>query len=205
MYIGTQTITYIIGGLMIGFMLIPLIIKQYYVSKTKGKMLIRSVQMNGEEKTDLVKLEGSVTESNKQKRSYIPKSAIEVAQAGKVEGNIATTYYPEGLPRPFQVKIQTMTAPEANPMGINFYSKEKILMTAQEVGTVHGEAYSKAVMETSNDARDIMKELKGFGKGINKSVVYIMMGISIVGILAVGYLVFQNSQTISNIASGWGW
>ncbi len=201
----TQIITYIIGGLMVALMAMPLIIKQYYVSKTKGKMLVRTVQANGEERTYLLKLEGSTTELNKRKRAYIPKSKVVNPETKQLVGNIATTYYPEGLPRPFQVKIQTMTSPEGNPMGINFYSNEKMLMTDYEVGTVHGEAYSRAVMATSSDAADAIKELKGFGKGINKTVVYIMLGVIIIGVLAVAYLSFTNSQTISNIASAWGW
>ena len=201
----TQIITYIIGGLMVAMILLPVLLKQYYVSKTKGKMFVRTVQMNGEEKTYLVKLEGSTTELNKHKRAYIPKSKIKNPETGELVGNIATTYYPEGLPRPFQVKIQTMTAPEANPMGINFYSNEKMLMTSYEVGTVHGEAYSRSVMAVSNDAADAIKELKGLNKGINKTIVYIMLGIIIVGVLASAYLAFTNGQAISNIGSAWGW
>ena len=201
----TQLITYIVGGLMVAVMALPLMMKQYYVSKTKGKMLVRTVLANGEERTDLVKIEGSTTELNKHKRAYIPKSKVINPETNQLVGNIATTYYPEGLPRPFQVKIQTMTSPEGNPMGINFYSNEKMLMTAYEVGTVHGEAYSKAVMETSNDARDVIKELKGFGKGLNKTVVYIMLGAIIIGVLAVAYLSFTNGQAISNIGNAWGW
>jgi len=201
----TQIITYIIGSLMVTIMALPLIIKQYFASKAKGKMLVRTVQANGEEKIDLLKLEGSTTELNKRKRAYIPKSKVQNPKTEKFVGNIATTYYPEGLPRAFQVKIQTMTAPEGNPMGINFYSNEKMLMTDYEVGTVQGEAYSKSVMAVSNDASDAIKELKGLNKGINKTVVYMMLGAIMVGIIAVAYLSFTNSQAISNIGSAWGW
>jgi len=201
----TQIITYIIGGLMVAVMALPLITKQYFASKAKGRMLVRTVQANGEEKTDLVKLEGSTTELNKKKRAYIPKMKIVNSETNQLVGNIATTYYPEGLPRLFQVKIQTMTAPEGNPMGINFYSEEKMLMTAQQVGTVHGEAYSKAVMATSSDAADAIKEIKGLNKGINKTVVYLMLGIIIIGVLGSVYLTFTNGEAISNIGNAWGW
>lgn len=214
MYLDTQVITYIIGGLMLFILLTPVLVKQYYINKTKGKILVRVVNASEEEKCYLLKMEGLTTEPNKKNRAYVIKGKKQVedlsqdkkSRKGEWAGNTFETCYPEGMPRFLQVRVRAMCTPEGNPMGINFYgSQEGLKLTDFEVGTIHKEAFSKVAVAASDDSKDLVKELRGITKPLNKTVMYIALGIIIVGILGIAFLSFQNSQALSELGSMWGW
>ena len=207
MYIGTQTITWIIGGLMLAIMLMPLLIKQYYISKTKGKILVRTVSAQEEETPHLLKISGLTTEPNPKGRAYAVKGKSTNPETKATSGSTYETLYPEGMPHFLQVRVRAMSCIEGNPNAINFYgSQEALNITDKEIGTIKKEKFSEVAVEVSKDYKDLLKDIKSYIKpGLSRAVVYIMLGIVLVGILAVAYLSYQNSQAISDLGRLWGW
>jgi hypothetical protein len=209
MYLDMNAISYIIGGVLLFFLLCPVLIKQYFANKFRGdKILVRKVKASEEEVPEILKVEGLTTETSKSNRAYVIKGKKQNPQTKEWSGNTFETWYPEGLPRFLQVRIRAMATPEGNPTGINFYGEQKDLkMSDIEVGAIHAEAFSKAAIAASNDASDQLKEIKklGLGKLINKTVVYIALGVIVIGVLAGVFLAFQNSQAIGELKGFWGW
>jgi hypothetical protein len=203
-------VTWVIGGVVA---LIPGLLfayKQHNISKTKDKTLVRVVGQHEEETPFLLKNVGSSTEPNKRGRAYIPigKQKVKNPDTGDEYevGNTFETWYPEGLPRFLQVRVRAMEVPEGSTTGMNLYSSHELSMvdvkrlTDYEVGTIHKEAYSKAVIETSQDTRDILKEVKDLIKpGISKVVVYLLLVIILAGVAGIAYLSWQNGAAISEL------
>ena len=207
MYLDTQVITYVIGGLMLFIILTPVLIKQYNISKTKNKMLARVVNMQEEEKSELLKVEGLTTEPSSKNRAYAVKGKKADPVTKEESGSTFETWYPEGLPRFLQVRIRAASYTEGNPNAVNFYgSQEALNITDKEIATIKMEKFSEVAVEVSKDYKELLRDIKSFIKpGLSKAVVYIMLGAAIAGIIAVAFLSYQNSQAISDLGSMWGW
>jgi len=202
MTIDSNTITYIIGGAMLLLLGLPVIIKQYYVMKTKGKTLVRTVTGQEEETSYLLKLEGLTTEPNSKNRAYVPRGKHTDPKTKKTAGNTFETWYPEGLPRFLQVRVRAMATPEGDPTGVNFYGdQEDIKLTDFQIGVIHKEAFSKVAIAASNDSRDMLKELKGFTQPLNKGLVYGLLAVILLAVAGSAYLGYMVYQAMLN--AGW--
>lgn len=193
----SELIAPLVGTLMVLVIGAPLIFKQMIVSKTKGKMVVNQVGQNEEGHTELVELDGISTKPDKKNRSYLPKGKKEIKDAdGKVKyaGNTYEVWYPEGLPRWLQVRIRKMDTSVGNPIGINYYGdQEDLQITDNEVGLIHREAYSKAAINASNDAADILEEAKKYYKPQKLTWLYIFAGVAaIAGIVSAGIAIMNN-------------
>ena len=190
---------------MVAILIVPIFVKQYFVTKTKGKMLVRVTGANEEEISYLLAVKGSTTEPNKKDRAYIPKGKNKTKD-NELVGNTAEAYYPEGMPRVFQVRIRVMNAPEGSPLGINLYgSQESLLLTDHEVGVIHKEAFSAAAIAASNDNKDWLKEMKSYVKPMNKALIYVGLAFIVLISAATAYLTFQNGQAIEGLKNWFGW
>jgi len=207
MYINVQVIQWIIGSLMLLIIAVPLIIKQYYITLTKDKILVRVVGSQEEEISYLLKVDGLVTEPNPKGRAYVVKPKSIDPKTKEISGSTYEMYYPEGLPRFLQVRIRAMDCNEGNPNAINHYGKQEALnITDKEIGTLKKEQFSALAVEASKDYKELLKDIKNYIQpGLNRTIVYILLAATIAGIVAVAYLSYQNSQAIANLTSMWGW
>jgi len=207
MYISMQVIQWVIGGLMLLFIAMPLIVKQYYVIKTKGKTKVGVVGAQEEEQIYFLKTEGMTTEPNPKGRAYAIKGKSVNPETKEVSGSTYETWYPEGLPHFLQVRIRAMDCNEGNPNAINRYgSQDALNITDKGIATIKSEKFSEIAVEVSKDYKDLLKDIKGYIKpGLSRTVVYIMLGVVIVGIIAVAFLSYQNSQAVADLGSMWGW
>lgn len=199
MYIGIQTIQILIGVVVLLAVAMLIIPKQYYTSKSRGCILLRTTNQAGDETTELVKVLGESTAPNRKNRSYIPIAKHWDDKKKEFIGNISSGKYPEGLPSFWQVPIKVLNTSEGNPAGSNLYGKQEIQITDFEIGTIHKEAFSQAAIAASSDARDLLKELKGQIKPLNKTLIYIGLAVILIGVLAAAYFGFQNNQAINNL------
>jgi hypothetical protein len=209
-----QTITMIIGVLMILILLIPFGIKQYFSNQfidkktKKSKILIRTVNQTEQEHPVILAMQGSATEPSKSGKAYIPKGKQEVTlidNNGKEIkipiGNTFETWYPEGLPRILQTRVRAMATPEHDPSGINFYSENPNMATSSDqIALIQAEKYSKNAIAASDDSAERFEAIqKMFKGGLNSTAVYIMLGIIVIGIIAVAYLGYVNMTTIQEL------
>lgn len=197
----SELIAPLVGTLMVLIIGAPLVFKQIIVSKTKGKMIVNQVGQNEEGHTTLVELDGISTKPDKKNRSFIPKGKNEIKvdgkPTGKYKGNTYEVWYPEGLPRWLQVRIRKMDTSVGNPMGINYYGdQEDLQITDNEVGLIHREAYSKAAINASSDAADILEEAKKHYKPQKLTWLYILSGLAAIAGIASAGIAFMNSGGI---------
>lgn len=208
MYIGISTISMIIGIGLIMLLFIPIGIKAHFAGmfhnkKTKkDNILVRTVDQTEQERPNIVAMQGSATEVTKTGRAYIPQGKHEEAvidDKGKrtVEftGNTFWTWFPEGLPRVFQVRIRAMCTPENDPSGINFYGKNpRMETTSDQIALIQAEKFSKNAIAASDDSNERFEAMQKLFKGkINGTLVYIMLGIILIGVIAIAYFTFTSS------------
>jgi hypothetical protein len=157
-------------------------------------------------------MEGLTTEcvkdkkDKKHKRAYIPVGKRKVryttkdAETGEekeielFEGNTYEMMYPIGFPQFCQVRIRCMDTRVGSPVGINYYSDlQDMPITDEQIAAIKEEKATEAVLQVSNDTADMIdtlqKQMKG--TGINKTIVYILLGIILIGILALIYKLFM--------------
>ena len=198
-----KLIIYIAFGLILVLFLAPAVIKQYYLSKTKGKVLVRVVNNAEDEIEHLVNVEGLTTDKIKGKdRAYVVHPVKYSEKNKPVSGSTFNVWYPSGLPRSFQVRLRGMAVSEGNPVAKNFYgADEDMLLTDGDVALIKEEAHAKVAIASADDSKDMLTELAKHKKAINPTVLWIMLGI-IIALSVVG--IFLNMQGgIPSIDTGW--
>jgi hypothetical protein len=211
-WISTQVLSYIIGGFILYHIFWYLLVRGYFGNQVKSKTgkgnktLIRVKQNNEEEVSYLLDVNGIKTEPNEKGKSYVLIPRKQDKKTGKQQGSTFETLYPEGVPRIFQHRIRGADAREGNPMTINYYGDEVIpKMTDTEVATLHREKFSEMAAKLSEDTEEFFKKWKEMGKNmINKTVVYLGLGLIVVIVGIMAYLTIQNGAAISDLKSLWG-
>lgn len=212
LWLSVQVLGYIIGAFILYHIVWYLYVRNYFAGQVKSKTgkgnktLIRVKQNNEEEAMYLLETNGLTTEPNIKGKSYVLIPRKINKKTGKEQGSTFETWYPEGVPRMFQQRIRGADAREGNPMTINYYGEDIIpRMTDSEVATLHREKFSEMAAKLSEDTEEFFKKWKDMGKNaINKTVVYLGLGLAVVGVIIMAYLSFQNGQAISDLKSLWG-
>ena len=201
-----KLIIYIVFGLLLVLFILPAIIKQYYLSKTKGKVLIKVVDNAEDAEYYLTRVQGTTTEAIQtgkhkgEKRSYVVRPVTYDENQKPVAGSCHNVWYPLGLPRNMQVRLREMDVSQGNPIAKNYYgADEDMLLTDGDVALIKEEAHAKVAIAAANDAKDMLKELNKMNKQINPTVLWIMLGIIIIlGVVGI-FLNMQGGQ----INTGW--
>jgi hypothetical protein len=211
LYLSADTISIIVGVLMVSFLLVPLFLKQYWLAKTRGKIGIKIVDGSQKGIFYLAKMEGLTTESinekkdKKHKRAYIPIGKHKVRYTTKdeqtgeekeielEEGNIYVMDYPIGMPHFCQVPLHCMDTKIGSPTGINYYSElQDMPITDEQIAAIKEEKATAAVLQISNDTADMINEIQKRAKGGGiGTIIYILLGVILIGILAIVYKLFM--------------
>ena len=110
---------------------------------------------------------------------------------------IYNSVYPPGAWKAVQAPCKKAYFAEGNPDPIDPFEKEP-LVTALLLHNAINEKFSQLMLESANELYDKLEDIMKMIK-INPTIIYIGLGVCVLGIAVVGYLVYQQGALIRGI------